>query len=88
VKDATTRRVGWSLIALLWVTAVYLIAYYVAVVFVGPERLVRILGEGAYKRLFPWVGFRFSSSWASLQLCGWVLLQLTSSRCGSCCVRR
>lgn len=57
MERVATRRLGWSLIALLWLTSAYLVVHYAAVLLLGPESLVRILGEGVYNALIPVGGF-------------------------------
>jgi hypothetical protein len=57
VSQVATRRIGWSLIALLWVSAAYLVAHYAALVILGPERLHHLLGERIYNVIIPVGGF-------------------------------
>lgn len=50
---------GWSLIAFLWVVAAYLAIHYAALLLLGPERLVTLLGGRLYNLLVPAGGFTF-----------------------------
>jgi len=53
VTEPRIRRIGWSLIALVWIAVGYLMAYYTVLITVGPNRLYRILGQEAYNALIP-----------------------------------
>jgi hypothetical protein len=57
VSHLAIRRIGWSLIALLWVSAAYLIVHYAALGLLGPQRLHHMLGERVYNAIVPMGGF-------------------------------
>ena len=73
------RLIGGGLIALLWSTAAYLLAYYAVLLYFGPERLQSMLGYSLYNALVAMGGFQLLL-WAGVLAVVWgVPLALASA---------